>query len=187
MSPLLITAAFVALIIVVVWKFGYGLARIVGIVLVLKGLVWLVAGAAVGAQLGTMVAGAAVWLTGHLFGAYRHRAWGSRLAKLIFTRIPGLRVLDPQRRKRQSCRPARPEPARRVPGDDWTQWESELGRWLPHERKAPKTSPRQHRRSSRAARIGSRAARSAARAAVRLTIRHVRAARAAHRAYRFLC
>ncbi|PBC51858.1 hypothetical protein CJ179_00040 [Rhodococcus sp. ACS1] len=186
MSPLLITAAFVAFTIVVVWKFGYGLARIAGIVLVLKGLVWLVAGAAVGAQLGAMAAGTAVWLTGHLFGAYRHRTWGSRLAKLIFTRIPGLRVLDPQRRKRQSRRPTRPEPGRRVPGDDWTQWESELDEGSPHERKVPKTSPRQHHRSSRIARIGSRVARSAACTAVRLTIRHVPAARAAHRAYRFL-
>ncbi|SEB43466.1 hypothetical protein [Rhodococcus jostii] len=139
MSPLLITAAFVALIIVVVWKFGYGLARIAGIVLVLKGLIWLVAGAAAGAQLGAM---AAVWLTGHLFGAYRHRTWGSLLAKLIFTRIPGLRVLDPQRRKRQSSRPARPEPARRAPADDWTQWESELDEGSPHDRKTPEDLPR---------------------------------------------
>ncbi|KXX58068.1 hypothetical protein [Rhodococcus sp. LB1] len=186
MSPLLITAAFVAFTIVVVWKFGYGLARIAGIVLVLKGLVWLVAGAAVGAQLGAMAAGAAVWLAGHLFGAYRHRTWGSRLAKLIFTRIPGLRVLDPQRRKRRTPKPDRRETGRQAPADDWKQWESELDDGTPSERKAPKTSPRPRRTSSRAARIGSRAARSAARTAVRLTIRHVPAARAAHRAYRFL-
>ncbi|WP_143051530.1 hypothetical protein [Rhodococcus koreensis] len=53
--------------------------------------------------------GGVLWLGAQLFGAYRHRVWDSPLARLVFTRVPGLRVLNPQRRRRRCSKPDRRE------------------------------------------------------------------------------
>lgn len=74
---LLLTIALIALVLTVAWKHCYGLARFAGIILILRGLAWLVAGAAIVPQLGAVAAGVMLWLGAQLFGAYRHRVWGS--------------------------------------------------------------------------------------------------------------
>ena len=187
-------AALIALAALVLWTVGAPLARFGGVLMMVTALASIALGGPILDRLGLLTVGAALWLVGHMFTAFKAGAWRSRAAHTLIARTP-LRVLDPvavrtgRRRRGQRSTPANAEKKTRrdetAPIDHFAEWENEMttSREPATTAGAPvHHAPSRSSRPSRGAVYGKRAAKVASRYAVK----KVPGARAARSVYRFL-
>lgn len=90
----MVSIVLIVLVVGAIGLFGSGVARGIGIVLVASALLLLAAGSMTGLALGA--AGAAFWLAGHWFFAFKFHVWRSPLAQRVFNSRVLCRV-DPTR------------------------------------------------------------------------------------------
>lgn len=83
---------------IVVWIFGSGVARFVGLVLLINGLggIWLRGGLENPRHGWFVVAGLGLWLFGHWLFAAKRGAWRSRVARAVW-RVPIIAWTSPVR------------------------------------------------------------------------------------------
>lgn len=97
MAALIFVGAGLLLVAIVLWGIGSGLARLVGIILLIDGLggIALHAGDIAGTRYLTEAAvGLGLWLAGHWLYAVKHRLWRTHLAMTVW-RLPVLSHLAP--------------------------------------------------------------------------------------------
>ena len=86
--------AGIALVVLLVWMFGSGLARFAGFLLALSGLIRVAGDNVTSAAVWSIVSGVGLWLVGHWLWAVKHKLWRTRLALSVFS-LPALHFLAP--------------------------------------------------------------------------------------------
>ncbi|MFE7423416.1 hypothetical protein [Rhodococcus sp. NPDC057529] len=102
---IIVSAAFAAMVFLILRAVGPWLARIVGGLLVISAFAGIALGAGLLNQLITAMVGFVLWIVGHLVGAIRDGHWRSQLAHRIIA-ATALRRFDPEYRA-QGRRPRR--------------------------------------------------------------------------------
>ncbi|GEM_PF-3417144 len=87
-------AAIIAVAALLIWGFGSIIARLAGAIAVFEGLLRIGFTGSTPAAYAILVAGLAIWMTGHWIWAFKHKAWRTRLALTAYS-LPGLHHLAP--------------------------------------------------------------------------------------------